>query len=356
MARSVSYGMGQYRYTKDYSYLLEKTIDEGSIQDYHYKDYQDIQVILPTISTGTNTETPFIQYGQTYYMRLTVPQHNQYDTTLKLKLCPVSTKTGNMDTDRYQEIKQLFVPKTLEDDDTFSDVILFEVPEGADSSRPLKAHLWDENHNYELYNKTNTNIDKFSTHTPGEVYYEKNTETNSNVYRYYTESQSYLMDDHYYIGQLPQTWKMKDISSSTITFDFVFSPKYNLTGGYPYLWIEIDRTDAYQRTIQYVEGDTYYGTKLDKNDIKIELYAVSNLLESIGAGGSQIQSGTNSLSHIAVWGHPGQILAVNGEEIRIGQSGFYELNDFTINQLGVVVYDKDTDRFTIDYEYKILNG
>ncbi|MBO6243224.1 MAG: hypothetical protein J6O41_01460 [Clostridia bacterium] len=141
MARSVSYGLGQYRYTKDYSYLLEKTIDEGSIQDYHYKDYQDIQVILPTISTGTNTETPFIQYGQTYYMRLTVPQHNQYDTTLKLKLCPVSTKTGNMDTDRYQEIKQLFVPKTLEDDDTFSDVILFEVPEGADSSRHIKAHL-----------------------------------------------------------------------------------------------------------------------------------------------------------------------------------------------------------------------
>ena len=147
MARSVSYGMGQYRYTKDYSYLLEKTIDEGSIQDYHYKDYQDIQVILPTINTGANEEikTPFIQYGQTYYMRLTVPQHNQYDTTLKLKLCPASTKTGNtlgsMDTDRYQEIKQLFVPKTLEDDDTFSDVILFEIPKGAASAGSLKAHL-----------------------------------------------------------------------------------------------------------------------------------------------------------------------------------------------------------------------
>jgi hypothetical protein len=69
--------------------------------------------------------------------------------------------------------------------------------------------------------------------------------------------------------------------------------------------------------------------------------------------GSEI-TGVNALTHIGVWGHPEQILAINGEEIRIGQSGFYELNDFTITQLGVIVNDPIKDRFTIDYEYKLI--
>jgi hypothetical protein len=45
------------------------------------------------------------------------------------------------------------------------------------------------------------------------------------------------------------------------------------------------------------------------------------------------------------------LLAVNGEEIKIGQSNFYELDDFTITSLGVVAKD-GSDRFTIDYQYR----
>jgi hypothetical protein len=49
------------------------------------------------------------------------------------------------------------------------------------------------------------------------------------------------------------------------------------------------------------------------------------------------------------------MFTINGEEIKIGQSGYYELKDFTINSLGVIVTDYDIDRFTIDYEYRTLN-
>ena len=45
-------------------------------------------------------------------------------------------------------------------------------------------------------------------------------------------------------------------------------------------------------------------------------------------------------------------MSINGEEIRIGQSGYYELNDFNITNFGIVVKDAN-DRFSLDYQYKV---
>ena len=78
-------------------------------------------------------------------------------------------------------------------------------------------------------------------------------------------------------------------------------------------------------------------------------------MERNALGQSQIQSSTGQLTHIGIWGHPEQAFTINGEEIKIGQSGFYELNDYIINNIGVIVTDKQVDRFTIDYEYKVVN-
>ena len=47
-------------------------------------------------------------------------------------------------------------------------------------------------------------------------------------------------------------------------------------------------------------------------------------------------------------------MTINGEEIKIGPSGFYEIKDYDITSLGMVVEDPDVDRFTIDYEYKVI--
>lgn len=43
-------------------------------------------------------------------------------------------------------------------------------------------------------------------------------------------------------------------------------------------------------------------------------------------------------------------MAINGEEIQIGSSGYYELNDFEVKQLCVVA-DGVKDMFTLDYQY-----
>ena len=57
-------------------------------------------------------------------------------------------------------------------------------------------------------------------------------------------------------------------------------------------------------------------------------------------------------NNIGVWSHPDSILAINGEEIRIGQSGYYELNDFEITSFGIVV-KTPKDKFSLDYQYQI---
>lgn len=356
---TISYGMGQYRYNKDYNYIQKHDIPRENYKyssEYYTSDYQDVVVKLPSDAGSANgVATPLVQYGRTFYMRLTVPQSNQFTTTLNLKLCPGDVnQSGAIDPTRFQSIKTLIIPPTPENDNTYSNVILYAVPNS--NPEQVKVQLWDEYHDYSQNNGNPT------SYKASDLYL-VSTDQGQEQYRYCTQSatilndsNSVLMDDKKAISILPQTWKMRDTAQSTVTFDFVFSPKYNLAEGYSYLLLEIDRSDAYHRTIQYIDNNqSYYGTKLNIEDIAIDLYYVPNLLQYAESGNSQIQSGTTSLTHIGVWGHPEQLLAINGEEIRIGQSGFYELNDFTINQLGVIVYDKNKDRFTIDYEYKIIS-
>ena len=361
MARTTSYGMGQYRYNNSYTYINKFDIPNESYQPYENNGYEDVYIKLPT----TTDNNSVVQYGRTFYVRLTIPQNNQYTLKLNLKLCSGNSggSTDSLNINRFQQIRQLIVPPTPNlNDDAFSPVILYEVPVGegyasGDHAGDVKVHLWDSKHRYNLNDAVD---DVFSSHNAGEIYFEKNNE-GKEEYRYYISSSNNfrLLDDQYFTPILPQSWKLKESNNSTITYDFIFSPKYNLTGGYPYLFIETDRSNIDQQSIQYIgdDGETYYGTKFDIDKIKLELYYVSNLLEKGSAGQAQIQSGTDTLTHIGIWGHPEQLFAINGEEIRIGQSGFYELNDFTISQLGVVV-DPDNpikDRFTIDYEYKIIS-
>ena len=87
---------------------------------------------------------------------------------------------------------------------------------------------------------------------------------------------------------------------------------------------------------------TTYGRMLDLEKVKCELCQLSNLVESMNNNGS--------LDRIGIWGHSGLMMAINGEEIRIGPSGFYELSEVPISSIGVVARDY-TDSFTIDYEF-----
>ena len=389
MAKITNYGMGQYRFDKSFPYISKNPLPPDSSTtksiDYYKGTYQDILIILPKDTDGN---TPIVQYGKTYFVRLTVPQNNEYTARLNLKLCPAKVDSENkpvVNTERFQQIKTLVVPPSPQDDDIYNTVILYKVPKDDPSSpEEIRSCVMNDGiHDWGQDEEFISGIRNFPTDFQvGDVYQFYTRDTNNNKKTMYLYCKNVLpinrsgIDTSNYreyfseitessLPTLTQDWKLVNTNNSTVTFEFIFSPKYNLSGGYPYLLIETERTDTYQQTIQYVDNlKTYSGTRLKREDVKFELYSVSNLLEGGSSNLSAIQSGTDTLTHIALWGHPGLMFAINGEEIKVGQSGFYELKDFTIKTLGVVVkrleipsensdgsseYINDVnDRFTID--------
>ena len=368
MAKNITYGMGQYRFNKNFSYIDKEGYIDTSLNptrmDYFTNDsgginYEDIQIDITGLTTD-GAKYNYVQYGTTYYMELTVPQNRKYQLTLNLKLCGEKT-AGVPDLNHFQNIKRLIVPPTPALDDITSEVILYEDPRDDNKHRGLiRAAVIDEKHTFnENSNAQSINIAGKENH---DVYYNEfnstyffiDTDDINNPVKEITKSPLAYRDKI----SLTQDWKITNSGSSenpaTVTFKFAFSPKYQQTQGFPYLVIETERTGNENHTIEYVKsGVTYYGTVLNKDLIKMKLYGVTNLLEDGTIGVSQVQSGTSQLTHIAVWGHPEQIITINGEEVKIGQTNFYELKDFNITYLGVVVTDPMIDRFTIDYEYKI---
>ena len=85
-----------------------------------------------------------------------------------------------------------------------------------------------------------------------------------------------------------------------------------------------------------------YGRHVDIEKVEAEWVELTNKL-----------SGLNKVKNIGVWGRSEQIMAINGEEIRIGPSGYYELKDYEyIESLCVANIDSD-DKYIIDAQYEV---
>lgn len=102
--------------------------------------------------------------------------------------------------------------------------------------------------------------------------------------------------------------------------------------------------------------DNKDGTSGRIMDIKIlDFYIIDNIIEKYL---SQAFSGLTSLKKIGIQGQPGLLFVLDGEEIRIGRSGIYELYNENINisYIGFVIKDSSLtqdkeDSFIMDFRY-----
>lgn len=315
---ATTYGMGQYRIKQgeDYITLLGESISsEHKIITKNGYNYQDIYFNLNNIDEGNG-----IRYGETYFLELTLPRHVHYDTNINIKICG-SDGTGEIDTEnQFQNIKQIIVPNFSANSgiNYYQDVLLYE---------------------REINNNKEINVGIITTqnsdNTIGHIYY------NGGKY-FLIDSEGRIELSSYQSSKILKSWNIQNETETTITYKIVFSPKFdNVT--YKYLYLEIDRSKNVD--IEYIGNDnnTYKGIYIENADLNI--YKVTNILSSGYIG-------HNSLNHIGVWGHPEMYLAINGEQIQIGKTGFYELDNFNITSLGVIVKDSNIDRFSIDYEFE----
>ena len=70
------------------------------------------------------------------------------------------------------------------------------------------------------------------------------------------------------------------MDEDTITYNMIFSPKFDSIN-YSYLYLEIDRNNDWNTSIEYIENDkTYKGLFIDINNAKLDIYEVNNLLNN----------------------------------------------------------------------------
>lgn len=124
------------------------------------------------------------------------------------------------------------------------------------------------------------------------------------------------------------------------TFELVLSPNDNHT--YNQIYFELNR-ELVDYNMQHEDGT--YGRiikiAIDRLD---EIYNVIDYLQT------SIDN-KNTLKQIGVQGPPGLLMSINGEAIRIGRSGLYEINNgINTNFIGFII-ENNEKYFILDYQY-----
>ena len=136
---------------------------------------------------------------------------------------------------------------------------------------------------------------------------------------------------------LDQNFEDEMLPSRTI--EGIFRPAKE---GFNRLWLRLERTPEDYHLLD--ENLNYVGRTINVEEAKI--FKLKDIIKT------QIRN-INQLDKIGVWGTPGLKMGINGEEIRIGSSGYYELDVLPVTSLSFGIVD-NTDvfnDFTVDYLY-----
>ena len=321
------YGMGQYRYENNTSYnpvINNCTVDWITLNS---TNYRDLIIQLP--------EGRYFKQGKSYLLELQLPQNTVYNITLDVKLMQHVSEGEEsiLDENRYQQIKRIVLPKDENSLDV-STLVLYKNPENPNDNKVYAGVLRENEQDCEFFDVIAQPQDQESEIIEYDYKYKKEDSSFSQplVKRVLTE--------------VAQSFEERT-SSNSKTYKIIFSPKVNLD--FDSIVLEIIR-QSYDEDIFYVvDNDTYQGVYIDKNEQNLFSVKVSQITELLGDSTAKINH--ESLTHIGVWGHPDLMMAINGEEIHIGQSSFYELSDYTITSLGIAA-DDDNDKFIIDYQFE----
>ncbi len=130
------------------------------------------------------------------------------------------------------------------------------------------------------------------------------------------------------------------MASDYSTFELVLSPNDNHT--YNQVYFELNRELIDYNTLNQ---DGTYGRKMDiAIDRFDEIYNVIDYLQA------SIDN-KNILKQIGVQGPPGLLMSINGEAIRIGRSGLYEINNGINTSFIGFIIENDEKYFVLDYQY-----
>lgn len=302
--------IGQYRYKGAGSCIT--TVLSG-------KGYQNTSLTGDeTVSTSfkdvviTTSSGPLLR-DTDYYLYVKIPQNMNYDLSFNIKLIK---QEG--DASVYQFLKNISIPKGGNASNVYN-VVLYELSSGDIQAMIPLPYVAGATNKKDL------------------LYYDKNSK------KYYLGNGNSTYTETSNINDVSIVASWNQVSGENFGYaEIVFRPVEDSFGQ---ILIEMVRT-AEDYNIQYDndDGSTGFGRIIPLDEFDYELLQIKNLVDEINP--------EKTLERIGVWGHPNLLMAVNGEEIRIGASSYYELDVLPIKSLGVVAKDYK-DNFSIDYQFEI---
>ncbi len=319
------YNMGQIRFQTSLKTMNDKNFTYKLIDS---TQPDSANILYEDIILYSSIANFKFESGKSYYLRLGIPRDAQHDMQFDLKLYTANIQSTSVIIDndnlkKYQNIKRFKINKDTNNLKQYSEVILYESPH---TNGVIKASVVAQN-------SANSNASAYKINNK---YYAKRTENSSSDIREIVNKN---------VITLAHSWlDNSQFSNNTeiVYKDFIFSNKTSLS--FNAIKLELYRND-YDEDI--IRSNNHYGVVVNTNRFSVECYELINIINNITFNTQNIQS----FNTIGVWGHPGLLMGINGEEIRIGQSGYYELNNFDITNFGIVVRNNQ-DKFILDYQYK----
>ena len=335
------YQIGQYRF-KDVS-LCAESLTESSSVEYRVVSFEDESSAMGEGSFNDVVIKPQNAFNsdQDYYIKVEIPQDLNFEQIFDIKLLK---KEQGLDV--YQYLSRITIPLGGNGDNVYT-VVLYETREIESIDEETQEITYKVNAMIPLeYNPTTPTIKDaiYLHHVDGEAdeYYLGNglDPTDPTV----GESGAYTKWTHWNDVLVVAAWK-QETTKQTYVFEYIFRP---VESDFTEILLEMNRDATDLNTqIEDEDGNIITGRRLDIEFIKehFELYSLIDLKQSM-------RSGEMPLSKIGVWSHPELYMAINGEGVKIGPSGYYELDVLPIESLSVMARGPQ-DNFTVDYEYLI---
>lgn len=313
----MSKNIGQYRYSgsgcvTNITYTPEYQ-SVSSSGDGSGASFQDL-VIVPSVAFSK---------GRDYYFRIAIPQDMNYDLQFNVKLIKKKDNINQV----YQFLKNVSIIRGGTGENVYN-VALYEKSDGTIAAMiPLQ------------YQTGITTIQDALYYDPEDI--------NKDKYTYYLGTgtlNGYNSTTKANLLSVVASWRQESTVNYGV-FEMVFRPvEDDFTG----ILLEMVRTPEDYDIQRMTPDGIEYGRKVDSTKIKVILYSLNNLVNNMFKDGA--------LERIGVWSHPGLTMAINGEEIKVGPSGYYECDVVPVKSLAIVAPDSDfTNNFTVDYTYEVAD-
>jgi hypothetical protein len=328
--------IGQYRFNESDNIAVHCETNAKYIKS--TSGYNDIAVSYTSGSFSSNYD---------YYVRAQIPRDLNYSYTITIKLIKeyISQITSNT---TFYTLKKFNVAAGGEANVNRSYVVIYQL----DDDGPVECQIATKATTTQILNPKLLDEDK--------VYYTVESESSSTA----TPSSFYIKKN----GTLTQILNINGVWLSHIwkhistdnfaTMEMIFRPEIS---GNATLIFEIQRTneDGFIHNSDGSVGREIELTSTTGNQFGCDIYQLNNIVDDIYPDGA--------LDRIGLWGHSGMMFAVNGEELHVGPSGYYELHQVQTDTLSVFapnstqikkanikslkMQDAYENLFTVDYEY-----